>query len=315
MLKTTFKWIDPDLESSGVLLSDRIIFYVEKVNLIHPFDEDSLEPASYTLHVGDEYYENDRLCEAKEGKILFHKNSLIYLKLMEEINMPYYMIAHHDLKVKQVYRGFLAGKSIHVDPGYSGHINYPIYNFTEEDKILKVGDPIAAIEFIKTTSFGSKEFWQNLKEIKREEDMRKLKVEGIQSYECKKFNIQNDRIIPEYWLDFGGEEHKSSVWMLREAFNKIKKDFEETKNTFIKLKNISMVAALALVLAIGGIILGHYYWSANNIININEKLSNIHTETKQVKFELDELKKQLQNNKNDSILLEKNDENQIPLKK
>ena len=39
-------WIDPDPQSTGLLLSDRIIFYAERVNLIYPFDQKYVEPTT-----------------------------------------------------------------------------------------------------------------------------------------------------------------------------------------------------------------------------------------------------------------------------
>jgi deoxycytidine triphosphate deaminase len=87
-----WKWIDPDQESHGVLLSDRIKFYVDKMRLIDPFDENSLNPASYNLHAGDLYYHNNKEKRAdKNRKIMVPRNGLIYLRLREELNIPYYM--------------------------------------------------------------------------------------------------------------------------------------------------------------------------------------------------------------------------------
>src|SRR5205807_2455034 len=59
-------WIDPDPKSPpGLLLSDRINYFCKKVNLIFPFDEKFLEPASYTLHAGRDY-----LMVIEPGKII-----------------------------------------------------------------------------------------------------------------------------------------------------------------------------------------------------------------------------------------------------
>ena len=79
-------WFDPDRGSpAGLLLSDRIKFYREKVNLIYPFDDKFLEPASYTLHAGGEYLIHDetgkRLSDVLEptGKVVIPPNGLIYI--------------------------------------------------------------------------------------------------------------------------------------------------------------------------------------------------------------------------------------------
>ena len=98
-----YRWVDPDPESRGVLLSDRIKFYVDTVSLIElsDFQEESLGSASYNLRVGDEYYHNDKkLKPRRNGAIIIPSNGLVYVRLRERLNIPYYMVAHHDLKVK-----------------------------------------------------------------------------------------------------------------------------------------------------------------------------------------------------------------------
>src|SRR5882762_2753758 len=78
-------WRDPDPHGiPGILLSDRIRLYVDRANLIYPFDEAALRPAAYTLHVGSEYLMSlpgKRLVEGdleKEGQVVIPPNGLIY---------------------------------------------------------------------------------------------------------------------------------------------------------------------------------------------------------------------------------------------
>lgn len=260
-----YKWIDPDPDSNGVLLSDRIRFYVEKINMIDPFDEKSLRPAAYTLHVGDEFWSDDRqIYPNSRGEIIINRNALIYFRIKEKFNLPYYMIAQHNLRVKQQYRGLLVGVSLHIDPGYSGHINYFAYNFTDEEKLIKTNEEIAVVEFIKTTPFGSKDFWDN--KIGSEKNQREVKIIGIENHECLKFQIQEDRPINKYFI--GGEQHRSSVLELRNDFNKIDKSFKS-------LKIIGIGAIIAIIIAIFGLFLRHYYWTSNQIINIQNEISNL----------------------------------------
>jgi hypothetical protein len=40
-----------------------------------------------------------------------------------------------------------------VDPGYAGHLFCPIYNLSDKPVTPRVGDPIAVIDFVKTTPF------------------------------------------------------------------------------------------------------------------------------------------------------------------
>src|SRR2546425_2704993 len=40
-----------------------------------------------------------------EGKVEIPPNGLIYIRFLEEVNIPCYLIARFNLRVKQVYRG------------------------------------------------------------------------------------------------------------------------------------------------------------------------------------------------------------------
>src|SRR5688500_9097882 len=68
ILNSSNMWSDPDHGSHGILLSDRIRFYVEEVNLIEPFTDKNLGPASYDLSLGTECWYAEYLKETGEGK-------------------------------------------------------------------------------------------------------------------------------------------------------------------------------------------------------------------------------------------------------
>jgi deoxycytidine triphosphate deaminase len=289
MAEATFeqrwKWIDPDPgKEKGILLSDRIRFYVNKVQLIKPFDPGSLRPASYNLHVGDLYLLNDKPHKPnRDGGIVIPRNGLIYVRLKEELNLPCYIVAQHDLRVKQVYRGFLAGRSLQIDPGYSGHINYPVYNFTDEDKMIYVGEAITSICFIKTTSFGSAEFWSKIGFDISEDEMKKVTVDGLDGYACLYFPESGDRSIPEYWLDYPGEKHRSSVERLQRSVNRMVR-------TWKKYRTIAFLGIAALLASLLGTLLGLHYWTSNNIISVNKDMSRVRSSVEQLQKELNQLK-------------------------
>lgn len=164
-IRPEWRWQDPfDDECYGVLLSDYIARYVSAVQLIDTVDgtplEDHLEAASYTLRVGSSWYEAGsgmhRL--ATDEYIEIPPNGLVIVTVMERINIPYYMIARINLRVKQVYRGLLLGTGPQVDPGFQGFLNCPIHNLTSEVKRLKYGEKLATIDFEKTTKFPGKGF-------------------------------------------------------------------------------------------------------------------------------------------------------------
>jgi len=83
------------------------------------FNEDNLRPANYDLTIGDEYYINDKKFELKDGKsFIIAKNTLAFIKIKEELNLPSYIVAKYNLRTKQTLRGFLMGTGLQVDPGF-----------------------------------------------------------------------------------------------------------------------------------------------------------------------------------------------------
>ncbi|MCH7500551.1 MAG: hypothetical protein IH886_11175, partial [Nitrospinae bacterium] len=143
--------IDPDPECCGILLSDRIVYYVDKTEMIEGFNPDNLRPANYNLTVGDEYYLNDKIIPLKQGQeFIIPENGFAYIKIKEELNIPFYIVANYNLRTKQTLRGFLMGTGLQVDPGYSGHIFVPIFNFTKDKRRLKQGEKLISMEFHKT---------------------------------------------------------------------------------------------------------------------------------------------------------------------
>ena len=63
------------------------------------------------------------------------------------------MIARWDIRVNLAYEGLLWVGGPQVDPGYVGHLFCPIYNLSDKEVTLRLGDTIAIIDFIKTTPF------------------------------------------------------------------------------------------------------------------------------------------------------------------
>jgi deoxycytidine triphosphate deaminase len=283
-------WIDPDPNSTGLLLSDRIKLYVEKVNLVRPFDDESLRPASYTLHAGKDYLLNlkDGMKEGnlEEDKVVeIPPNGLIYIRFLEEINLPFYMIARFNLRVKQVYRGLLLGTGPQVDPGFRGHLNCPIHNFTDEPKRIRFRDPLATIDFEKTTTFGQIYFSGKTEEqirILPFADMRKSSesIAGLNNLPCKIFEIVNDRPLRGYLP--GGESVRSSVYELQEQVQQFGKDIEsyrtELKDQVIQLRrdlekelafyrNISIWGGAGALLAMIALLVSVYFHLEDYLFN------------------------------------------------
>jgi deoxycytidine triphosphate deaminase len=149
---------DPHRTSTGVLLSDEIIFYADNHGLITPFDRENLKPAAYELTIGDEYFSAGSFFELDANdpdKQAIHipPFDVAVIKTAEVICMPRYMIARWNIRVKHAYSGLLWVGGPQVDAGYVGHLFCPIYNLSDKPVTLRVGDQIAVIDFVKTTPF------------------------------------------------------------------------------------------------------------------------------------------------------------------
>lgn len=154
---------DP-LKTVGVLLSDEIEYYVNQFKLIDPFYPNNLKPAGYELTVGNEYSiggETQRLSdEPGENEIRIPPFEVAVIKAGEKVNLPRFLIARWNIRVKWAYEGLLWVGGPQVDAGYVGPLLCPIYNLSDKEVILRLGEPLAVIDFIKTTPFkkGCKEY-------------------------------------------------------------------------------------------------------------------------------------------------------------
>jgi deoxycytidine triphosphate deaminase len=150
--------VDPHPNVHGVLLSDEIIFYSEQHNLIRPFNRENLKPAGYELTVGNEYFLSGSFFELDAGDddkrtVTIPPFDVAILKTTEIVCMPTYLIARWNIRVRHAYSGLLWVGGPQVDPGYVGHLFCPIYNLSDKPVTLQVGDPIALMDFVKTTPF------------------------------------------------------------------------------------------------------------------------------------------------------------------
>jgi deoxycytidine triphosphate deaminase len=149
---------DPHKDLHGVLLSDEIAFYANNHKLITPFDLGNLKPAAYELTIGDEYFLSGEFLTLnsdsdEHNKIRIPPFEVAVLKTAEIICLPRYLIARWNIRVRHAYSGLLWVGGPQVDPGYVGHLFCPIYNLSDKEVTLHVGEPIAVIDFVKTTPF------------------------------------------------------------------------------------------------------------------------------------------------------------------
>lgn len=233
-------WEDPHKdEPAGVLLSDQIEFYIKEFRLVAPYNPEALRPAQYTLRVGEEgYCAGNKFKIDEQNPLIIPPNGLVYIKLYEYFNIPYYMIARYSLRVEQVYRGLIVDNGLQVDPGFHGYINVPVYNFTKEPKTLTFDERLLSVEFVKTTIFSP----NPQIEVEEEGEWVRSGLVNIDGYplrlfEEKKEKLYHQKSIPGYFRN--GERNESSVLSLSKGIDEFRNEIARQNETMEEFKKTS----------------------------------------------------------------------------
>jgi deoxycytidine triphosphate deaminase len=179
-----YLWIDPSdkddtlkgrVKLGAVLLAEDIERYVTNYNVLVNCTDfkcgikegAKLKGASYTMTPDpDDAWTFESNLEGnvvetplKKGRdsngeyFIVPKNSLVFIRLKQELRIPYYFIGRHNLKIRYVYKGLLLGTGPQVDPGYVGKLIIPLHNFTTDNVSVHIRDSFVSIDFVRTTPF------------------------------------------------------------------------------------------------------------------------------------------------------------------
>jgi deoxycytidine triphosphate deaminase len=145
---------DPN-RPTGVLLSDQIRDYVVRGRMIEPFNPSKLKPAGYELSVGSLYSIGGKTHslsgQSPTDEILIKPFEVVIIQTLERLNLPNFLIARWNVRVKWAYEGLLWVGAAQVDAGYRGYLDCPLYNLSDKDIRLHYGEEIAVIDFVTTT--------------------------------------------------------------------------------------------------------------------------------------------------------------------
>jgi len=142
---------DEDM-TSGVLLSERIENLSTKYKMIFPLNKEHLKPASYELSVGDYYSSAGVTHTLKRGDTFeIAPFDVVLIQTLETLNLPRFLIARWNIRIKWAYKGLLWVGAPQVDPGFRGFLSCPLYNLSNKPVLLAHGDAIAAMDFVMTT--------------------------------------------------------------------------------------------------------------------------------------------------------------------
>ena len=184
-----WKFVDPKRTNpnrKGMLLSNEIDLFRQNNLLVETdFTDKNLRPAAYTLRIGKKFIDSEgKPGELSEKNLHFtmEPNSIVYVSTFEKLNLPYYIAARFNLRVKWVYKGILLGTGPQVEPGYRGYLSCPLYNLTSSPIRITYQEDFATIDFERTTDFCPDSSAEEISQaIEHEDEFDKLKLHG-QSY-------------------------------------------------------------------------------------------------------------------------------------
>lgn len=124
--------------------------------LVQPFDEENVDCAAYTLHVGNEFYVSpDRKMPSPQRhtvQSLEHEEAFTippgqfaFLVTEESVRVPDDAIAFISIKARLKFNGLIDISGFHVDPGYHGRLLFSVLNAGPRPIHLRHNQPVFLI--------------------------------------------------------------------------------------------------------------------------------------------------------------------------
>jgi len=110
----------------------------------------SLQPASYDLHLGPQAFSSRRreiIDISKEGILVLQPGEFAIVLTHERLEMPTDIAGHFGLRSYFTRKGLIVFGGIQVDPGFRGRLKIGLYNLSPKDIALSYLEPFCTIEF------------------------------------------------------------------------------------------------------------------------------------------------------------------------
>ena len=125
-------------------------------SLIEPFDQESVDCAAYTLHVGTEIYispdgtitnsgRHTAQTLAKGESFAIPPGQFAFLLTEETVAVPDDALAFISIKGRVKFNGLINISGFHVDPGYSGQLLFSVLNAGPKPLHLRQGQKLFLI--------------------------------------------------------------------------------------------------------------------------------------------------------------------------
>jgi dCTP deaminase len=114
-------------------------------SFVKPFRKDRVKFGAYELSVAGEYYETS-LAGGKNvisvgQQIVIPPGQLALLITEERVEIPTTQIAFISIKFSWKKKGLINVSGFHVDPGFSGRLQFSVYNAGSQAAFCDVGEP------------------------------------------------------------------------------------------------------------------------------------------------------------------------------
>ena len=289
-----WKFEDPEKNNpsrKGMLLSNEIQKFCEKGLLISDnFQTNNLRPAAYTLRVGRDYIDSKGkpgwLDEQENRYFEMDQNSIVYVSTYEKLDLPYYMVARFNLRVKWVYRGILLGTGPQVEPGYSGYLSCPLYNLTDRPIRIDYKKDFATIDFERTTDL--------CKSLTAEEIRKKIRKADEEKGENRDFDYVE--LDGEKYVLFSQEEYPPLKHLPPQAVLSSLAQLEQEVRTWRHIGIgivLSFIALTLTLLGFGGNLYSQVTQHSMEVRQVNGRLEDTKQRLSQLESWVEELKAKL----------------------
>jgi len=137
-----------------VLPDHKIKELVKKSELLKPFDERLLGPASYDMRVGRKVLKSSKeresspIIDMEKEKILhIETGEFVEIMTLEKAQLPPNICGRIGIRSYFTRKGLIPFAGPQVDPGFRGHLIISVFNTGPRPIIMKYGEPFCTIEF------------------------------------------------------------------------------------------------------------------------------------------------------------------------
>lgn len=137
-----------------MILSDGDITYLREIGYLNvtPWNPAQVQPASYDLTLGGEYYEPDGNGPHDFSELYVYQGDFILLHTAEVVTLGPKIGAQVMGKSTWARKGLIVESAGWVDPGFSGQLVLEVANLSQKPITLRPGDPIANLVLMELRS-------------------------------------------------------------------------------------------------------------------------------------------------------------------